>query len=78
MNSNVNEIIGQRNMSLYMNGREILFNNRKEYFLGKEKVVAEKFHEPSYYQQHASISKKIPYFVTYNRQCLHNDPTICV
>ena len=44
MNSKVNEIRGQRNISLYMNGKEISFNNRKEYFLGKEKVVAEKFH----------------------------------
>jgi hypothetical protein len=40
MNSSVNEIRGQRNISLCMNGREILCNNRKEYFLGKEKVVA--------------------------------------
>jgi hypothetical protein len=39
----VNEIRGQRTISLYMNGREILFNNRKEYFMGKETVVAEKF-----------------------------------
>jgi hypothetical protein len=39
--NNVNEIRRQRNISLYMNGREILCNNRKEYFLGKEKVVAE-------------------------------------
>jgi hypothetical protein len=38
---------------IYMNGREISFNNRKEYFLGKVKVVAEKFCQPSYYQQHA-------------------------
>jgi hypothetical protein len=58
MNSNVNEIRGQRNISLYMNGREILFNNRKEYFLGKEKVVAEKFRQPSYYQHHAFRSVK--------------------
>jgi len=36
-----------------MNGRDISFNKRKEYFLGNEKVVAEKFHQPSYYQQHA-------------------------
>jgi hypothetical protein len=49
----MNEIRGQRNISLYMNVREMLFNNRKEYFLGKEKVVAEKFHQPSYYQQHS-------------------------
>jgi len=38
-------------MSLYTNGREISFNNRKKYFLGKEKAGAEKFHQPSYYQQ---------------------------
>jgi len=62
-----------------MNVREMLFNNRKEYFLGKEKVVAEKFHQPSYYQQHSfRLVKRYHILWLNNRQCLHNHTIICV